>query len=1750
MATKDRRDWLWRCICPFTSLIGFLSLVIASPHQAVAQITPDNTLGTENSVVTPNLNIRGLPADLIEGGASRGATLFHSFLEFNVGDLQRVYFANPTGIENIFSRVTGTDISDILGTLGVNGGANLFFINPNGIIFGENARLDVAGSFVASTANSWVFSNGFEFSATNPEAPPLLTINVTPGLQSGGNPQGNISNAGNLTVGKNLTLTGSNLNLQGRLEAGGNLTLQALDTLQVRDSATNPFIAAAGGKLIVQGNQSVDIFALNHPDSGLFSMGDMILRSRNTVGGDAHYWSGGNFRIEKLDGSLGDLFSPYDPIIRSLGDVSFDTYFGASLHILAGGSVDIGTVIISEPETGTLGSDFIDERVQLSDGSEIQINGSQQPTLDIRAGVDPAQIGSPGITGINFSDFFFPTTPVPTNITTSANLNVGYISIDLPNGIVFLTNQYKPNTSLTGGDITITEFGGIDALGIGGDGSAVVFDSRSNITLLSSSINTSSNTGNAGDITLLAQNSISLTNGAEIESVASGLGNAGNINIKSDSLSLDNDAHLNTSTLGLGNGGNLNINTRSLSVTNGAYLTADTYGQGDAGSINIQATDTIFFSGADINGFPTSITSSVAPGAGGNGGNLNITTRSLLVNNGAYLSTGTFGQGDAGSINIQATDTISVSSTDSNGFPSSITSYVALGAEGNGGNLNITTRALSLSDSSYLSAGTLGEGSAGNIQVTATDFVDISGSNSSNGLSSGLFANSERGANGAAGNITVNTGTFRLADGALVNTLSNTGDAGDVTINANTFETVGGGQILTLSRGAGDAGNLTINATDSITIAGSDPTFASRFAIFSPNVVNNQGAASALITDADLGSTGNGGNLFLNTSSLTVTHGAVLSASTYGTGDGGNLLINTRNLSLTDGAIVSASTFGTGDGGDLRVMNFNQATELVEVSGNSVLFALVGKGNTGDGGNLTINTDRLLVSDRAQIATSTFGAGNAGDLTVNAADSVAVSGNSLLFARTLETATGDGGNLTIDTGRLIVENSRISASTLGAGDAGDLTVTASDSVDLSNQSILSAIVNENATGNGGNLTLDTGQLVMRNSLLSTSTLGTGDAGDVTIIASDSVEARDNSLISTSVGENATGDGGNLTIDTGQLLLQDRSGISTATLGTGKAGNLTIIAADSVEVNTNSLVSALTTSTEDGGNLTVDTGRLVVQDNSYLLTSTFGAGNSGNFTINADDSVLVSQDSFLSAQVNESATGNGGIFTIETGRLMLQNGATVSVATFGAGRGGTLTINASDAVEIIGGESSSGILADTIGSQPAGDITINTSRLLLQDSTVISTTTYGKGDAGNLTVNASDSVTVSGGKLSTRVGEEAIGAGGDLTINTGELLVQNGGQIRSSTSGDGEAGRLIVNASDSIKLVGSNSALLANTESNGNANDLTIQTRQLIVQDGAGVSTGTFGAGDGGLLSVTASDSVELSGAGSVLSTSTEDIGDAGDLHITTGQLFVQDGALVSLRSKGSAVAGNLEVTANSIKLDNQGKLTTESASGDGGNIILEIGDFLLLRHNSLISTSAGTAEAGGDGGNITINTPFILAISQENSDITANAFTGRGGNINIDTQGLFGIQFRPQLTPLSDITASSKFGVNGTVEITTSIDPSRGLIQLPINLVDPTRMIDRQCTANRKSQSSFIVTGRGGIPRSPTDPFEGDAVIIDLALSPTLGTVNSANPAQINQIIEAQGLVQTPDGRIFLVAQAPTVTPQGDGTNSAQCNSF
>jgi large exoprotein involved in heme utilization and adhesion len=802
------------------------------------------------------------------------------------------------------------------------------------------------------------------------------------------------------------------------------------------------------------------------------------------------------------------------------------------------------------------------------------------------------------------------------------------------------------------------------------------------------------------------------------------------------------------------------------------------------------------------------------------------------------------------------------------------------------------------------------------------------------------------------------------------------------------------------------------------------------------------------------------------------------------------------------------------------------------------------------------------VGEFVPACTSTFGAAKGGSLIVNASQGVQLIGTGTF-------AVGQIG-------------SNLSAIASGTGDAGDIAITTPTLLIGDGASVSTGTV---GAGKGGNLTITTGQLLVRDgAFVSADTAGVGKGGNVIVNASQGVQvlgrSADNKLGSyISANTAGTSDAGNLTITTPVLLVRDGARISVSTLGAGKGGSLIINASDSVQLVGGSL-SAFTTGTGDGGEIRITTGQLLVRDGASIDADTLAAGKGGSLVVHASDWVqLVGGD--LSAFT--AGTGDGGEIRITTGQLLLKDGAEIFVGTLGAGKGGSVTIDASDWVRVIGesadGRSNSNLSATTAGTGNGGEIRITTGQLLVRDGAGIFAATVGAGKGGNLTVNASDSVQVIGesadgrfnSKLTTQA--EETGDAGNLTITTSELLIRDGAQVDASTFGAGKGGRLIVNASDSVQVIGGSAAdskfgssLGTQTEGTGDAGDMSITTARLLISDGAFVSAGTGGAGKGGDLTVNASESVQVIGTSadgefpSLLSVRARATSGstAGNLTVQTRQMSVRDGAEVTVSSP-SGQAGNMTITANSLHL-NQGKLTavTGTSGAEGGaNITLQGLDLLRMDNESLISASA---LEDANGGNVTINSTFIVATppkGPEGSDITANAVRGNGGRVSITTQGLFGIEFRPQRTPKNDITVSSQFGLTGVFEQNTpGVDPSRGLAELPTEVVDVTNLIDRRCTSGTAQQSSFTITGRGGLPPSPNDTLQNDSVMVDwVTLDPSSENRSrndtSATPTapQTPTLTEAQGWVYGPNGEVILTAQAPNVTPHSPALTPATCSS-
>ncbi|GAB4207470.1 MAG: hypothetical protein Fur006_65420 [Coleofasciculaceae cyanobacterium] len=579
---------------PTRGWLGVLPIGISllSPP-AFAQIVPDTTLGTESSQVTPNVNIRGLPAERIDGGAVRGSALFHSFSEFNVNNGQRVYFSNPTGITDILTRVTGANVSNILGTLGVNGGANLFLLNPNGILFGPNARLDIQGSFLATTANRFVFPGGVEFGATNPQAPPLLTMSVPVGVQYGAQ-AGNITNAGDLTVGQDLTLAGGNLDLQGQLRASnGNIKL------------------LAGGGITLQSGSKIDT---SNP-SGLggsvtLTSNEDILITNSTINSTSN------------NSSDDDLSSSDD----DFSDIHIESANGSVFLIQT-------TVQVDNNGSANAGDIFIDA------GNRIEIENS---TITGNGNFGRIFVGTnsdrPGV------DLTLPKTIViaTSTLKTTNNRNNGSVAGDIyidASDRIQITNSRKFDRDISTSDSRDR------GVSVDGDSGRIFIGYNSEndtskpqtVEISNSDLNarnSRSSSGNAGNIKI--QSGSLLVNNSILNAATFGAGKGGDVNINADTVSLNNNTRLFSSVgqdrRATGKAGDIVIDTGSLLLANNSVLNSATYGSGNAGNVTLNARESVFLQQGGR------IYSSVESSGTGNAGSVTIKAPRISLENKSGIS--------------------------------------------------------------------------------------------------------------------------------------------------------------------------------------------------------------------------------------------------------------------------------------------------------------------------------------------------------------------------------------------------------------------------------------------------------------------------------------------------------------------------------------------------------------------------------------------------------------------------------------------------------------------------------------------------------------------------------------------------------------------------------------------------------------------------------------------------------------------------------------------------------------------------------------------------------------------------------------------------------------------------------------------------------------------------------------------------------------------------------------------------------
>jgi large exoprotein involved in heme utilization and adhesion len=793
----------------------------------------------------------------------------------------------------------------------------------------------------------------------------------------------------------------------------------------------------------------------------------------------------------------------------------------------------------------------------------------------------------------------------------------------------------------------------------------------------------------------------------------------------------------------------------------------------------------------------------------------------------------------------------------------------------------------------------------------------------------------------ADGSLGFPTGMVRsnvsLTNGSRINAIA---DGGSITLNAGALEILDSTLVAGIGLNSGFVG-----------VQGGD-------IMLNSSTIQIQGKDGGIGNNVRAGGTGNAGDTLITASdraafdrSSISSNVGNLSSNVVAVGDGGNIHITTPSLSLINGSQLQSITYGRGNGGDVII----NAPDRVFLDGSSI-FSTVGRSeNTigvGNAGDTRITTGSLFLTNAARLNSNTAGQGNAGDIRIIT--------NSLSLSN----------------------DARFDASLSGRGSGGNVYINARDRVDIDNSVIFNIVVGNNVNGfgmgNSGDIRITTGSLFLTNGAqLQTLTRGQGNAGNVIINARDRVSLDGvnptrplvNSQISSTVGSDnaaavAVGSGGDIRITTGSLSLTNGAGLDASTLGQGDAGNVIINVRDRVSLDgsnpalpgsssgiysTMGSENSAAVAVGNGGDIRITTGSLLLTNGGQLAATVFGQGDAGSVIVRARDRVLLTGvnatsptvRSAILSDVNELGVGDGGDIRVTVGSLSLTNGARLNSSTSGQGNAGSITIKTRGSVSLEG-----------------------VNRREVASAITTSTEADAQGRGGNISVR-SDSVRLAdrGSIFSSTRNRRS---GGTVTITANTFEATGGSQVNTSSNNRGRAGNIILNAADRVTLFGVTNNRRASLQ--GNASGLYASTAR-----GASAPSGS--------------------------------------IQITTDQLQVFDRARIAVDSRGSGIGGSIGITAANVQLNDQARLTAETVVDDGGNITLRDVRILRLGNNSLISTTAGTDRAGGNGGNIDTDADFIVAL--DNSDITANAFSGSGGNVNITTEGLFGIAAQAQDNPLT-----------------------------------------------------------------------------------------------------------------------------------------
>ncbi len=484
-----------------------------------------------------------------------------------------------------------------------------------------------------------------------------------------------------------------------------------------------------------------------------------------------------------------------------------------------------------------------------------------------------------------------------------------------------------------------------------------------------------------------------------------------------------------------------------------------------------------------------------------------------------------------------------------------------------------------------------------------------------------------------------------------------------------------------------------------------------------------------------------------------------IGSRTSGSGRAGNVTVKTGNLAVRGNGEINSITFGPGDAGSVSI-EVAQALSI-DAGASPLLTGISTQSNnvasTGNAGSLTIEAGSLAIDRGGQITASTSGLGASGDVSIAVAGKLAIDGAGVsrgtgIFANTTAAKGGDAGDIAVAAARAqILTNGEISSSTLGSGDAGDVSVRIKGAltIDGSRETGLTGIASNNgeagATGNAGKVSVRAQVLALRaDGEISSSTLGAGNGGTVHVTAPNLTV--DDASISSDSQAGSVGNAGDVNVNAGNLALLDGF-VSSNSLGTfmekpasaGNAGRVGVTAGN-LRIAGNAGISSDTAGPGKGGEVDVSGADITLRGGAFISSEADGSGAGGDVTVTAARRLLLNStgsDNQSAIDANGNGAGKAGEVSVSAQSITLRAGSFISSEANGNGAGGDVTVTAARGLllDSTGSGNRSAIDADGNGAGKAGEVSVSAQSITLRAGSFISSEADGSGAGGDVTVTA-------------------------------------------------------------------------------------------------------------------------------------------------------------------------------------------------------------------------------------------------------------------------------------------------------------------------------------------------------------------------------------------------------------------------------